>query len=88
MPCTRTHRVFGLGPDTLQIGLQRALAGGEGAVDFHQRRIELLCQLFPLGITDKRTFQNDDLGLAAVFIQHVLQVAEPGFEAHHPVFPQ
>ena len=36
----------------------------------------------------ERAFQNDDLGLAAVFVQHVLEVAEPGLEAHHPCLAQ
>lgn len=88
MPGTRTHRVLGFGADPAQRRVQRPFARLEGTVDLDQRRVELLGQLVILRVADKRAFQHDDLGLAAVLVQHVLQVAEPRLQAHHPVFPQ
>ncbi len=51
-------------------------------------RAEMRHQLVELRVADKRAVQHQDLGLAAVFVQHVLEVAEPRLQAHHAVFAQ
>ncbi len=88
MSRTRAHRVLGLGPDPRQPLAQRAGPRREAAVDLDQRRVELRHQHVPLRIGHEGAFQHDDLGLAAVLVEHVLEVAEPGLQAHHPVFAQ
>ncbi len=41
-----------------------------------------------LRVPYKRTVENKDLGLAAIFVQHILQVAEARLKTHHPIFTQ
>ncbi len=86
----RAHGIFSLRPNTLQRHAQVVMAGtnGEGAVDIGHLRAETLNQNIEFGIGDKGAFQHQDLGLRRVFIEHVLEVAEPGFQAHHPAFTQ
>ena len=90
MACTRAHGVLGLGADALQSLAQGVviIAHGEGAVDLDQRRVEVTGHFVPLGIADKGAVQHQDLGLGRALIQHVLEVAEPRLEAHHPEFAQ
>ncbi|MPL60913.1 hypothetical protein SDC9_06477 [bioreactor metagenome] len=84
----RAHRVLRLGADPLEPLAQRFLigAGGEGAVDHRHRVAEDLHHLGIFGIGDERAFEDQDLGLRAVLVEHVLQVAEAGLQRHHPAF--
>ncbi len=88
--CPRAHGVFGLGADARQPALQRILPGarGKGTVDSRNIRPENLPHRVKFGIEHQRAFQQQNLGLAAVFVEHVLEVAEPRFQAHHPAFAQ
>ena len=91
MARARAHCVFGLTANPVQRLSQGGRAGssGECTVDLNQ----LICaeraaQPRPLGIAKERAVEHDDLGLAAVFIQHILEVAKPRLKRHHPVFAQ
>ena len=88
MPRARAHGVFRLGPDARQTGAQIAVAGLEGAVDGDGMHFELGHQLIELRVAHKGAVEHDDFGLRAVFVEHVLEVAEPCLEAHHPEFAQ
>ena len=90
MPRTRTHGILGRMADTLKRFAQRILLAisGEGAVDDEMLGIEMADHRIELGIADERAFKHENLGLAAVLVQHVLEVAEPRLEAHHAVFAQ
>jgi hypothetical protein len=82
------HGILRLRPDTFQPPAQRVggTVHGEGAVDVDNAVAEMADHLIELRIGDEGAVQHEDLGLAAVLVQHVLEVAEPGLEAHHPVF--
>ena len=88
VPGTRPHGLFRLVTDASQTVAQRLIATvrREGAVDVDAFRVEVLEQLLELRVADERAFQHEDLGLASGFVQHVLEVAEPGLEAHDPEF--
>ena len=55
---------------------------------FGQRYLdaEMVQDRIKLTVADERAVQDQDLGLAAVFFQHVLEVSEPCLQAHHAVF--
>ncbi len=90
MPGTRTHRVLGFGAETPDSGRQstRSAVRRECAVNLDHVGLKSVLKALELRVADKRAAKHDDLGLAAVLIEHVFQVAEPGLQAHHPVFAQ
>ena len=45
-------------------------------------------QLVELRVAHERAVQHQNLGLAAVLVQHVLEVPEPRLQAHHAEFAQ
>ena len=67
---------------------QLAVTGSNVQSIVDQISVEMFGQLIQLGVADKRAIQHQNLGLAAVFIQHVLQVPEPRLQAHHAEFAQ
>ena len=88
MPGARADGILCLCADPFQPLLQRVLAGCKGTVDLGHIGVELLDHLRPLGVAHEGAFEHQNLGLRARFIKHVLEVAEPGLQAHHPVFAQ
>ena len=86
----RRHRHLSLRPDALQPLPQRisARACREGAIDEGHLIAKALDQNLILAIADERAFQHQNLGLAVVLVQDVAQIAEPGFQRHHPAFAQ
>ena len=90
MPGARAHGILGLGADTLQPLAQIVQPGlrREGAVDEGHLIAELADHHVEFGIGDERAFQHQDFGLAGMFVQHVLEVAEARLQAHHPAFAQ
>ena len=88
MARARAHGVFRLGPNPRQPGAEIAVARLKGAVDGHGMHLELRHQFFELRIADEGTVEHEDLGLGAVFVEHVLEVTEARLEAHHPEFAQ
>ena len=65
-----------------------AAVGREHTIDHPVAVAEGLGQALELAVRDHRAFQGDDLGLARALVEHVLQVAEAGLQAHHPVLAQ
>jgi hypothetical protein len=88
VPGTRAHGILGLAADAVERGAERAVLAvrGEGAVDDHMLGVEVPDHLVELGVAHEGAVENEDLGLGAVLVQHVLEVSEPRLEAHHPVF--
>ena len=86
----RSHGILRFGAHTVQCPQQRtaALSRRERAVDFDHGRIERGTEPVKLGVADKGGIEHQDFGLAAVLVEHVLQVSEPGLEAHRPVLAQ
>ena len=84
------HALFRLGPDALDRGAQAGLAvrGFEctinvagGGPHHGDHRLEL-------GVGQHGAFQLQQVALAAVFVQHVAEVAEPRAQGHDPRFAQ
>ena len=88
MTRTRTHSIFSLRPDPLQRGVQSAVAFLKGTIDLNQISIEILHQSLELGVAHKGAVHDQNLGLGTVLIQHVLQVAKAGLQAHDTEFAQ
>ena len=88
MPDPGTHRILGFGPDPGQPGIQVPLARLKRTINGGRIRIEMIEQRLELRIADKGRIQHQNLCLAAVLVQHVLEVPEPRLEAHHPEFAQ
>jgi hypothetical protein len=86
----RAHGILGLATGCVPArGAARvATTRGEGAVDGDHAVAEMAHHLLELRVGDEGAVEHEDLGLAAVLVQHVLEVAEAGLEAHHPVFAQ
>ena len=90
MPSARTHSVLSFRADPAQRSAQRALVAAcfERAVDLDHVRIKCLLKPVKLPIAHERAIQNNDLSLAGILIQHVLQIPEARLQAHHPEFAQ
>ena len=88
MTGTGTHGVLNLVADTTQRCAQLAVTCFKRAVDGRKISVEFFGQLIPLGIADKRAVQRQNLGLAAVFVQHIFKIPEPRLQAHHSEFTQ
>ncbi len=86
MARARAHSILGFGTNALEPLMQGLLivSGLDGAVDHRHQRAKLAHHLLKLGVGDERAFQNEDLGLARILVEHVLEVSEAGLEAHHP----
>jgi hypothetical protein len=87
---TPAHRLLGLGADPREPGLQRVRIGRdrERAVDRHRPVARRLGHHHEPRVRHDRALQREDLGLAVVLVEHVLQIAEPRLQAHHPVLAQ
>ena len=72
MPCARPHCVFGFCTYAGQTVGQIAATFFKGTVNLNQISVEVLLQLFPLSVSDKRAIQYQNLGLATVLVQHIL----------------
>ena len=88
MAGTRPHRILSFGSDPGQTCVQIAGTGLKRTVDGGKISVEILHQLIPLGVADKRAVQRQNLGLRTVFVQHVLEVTKAGLQRHHPEFAQ
>ena len=84
------HALLGLAPDALkrcaQLGL--AMAHGEGAVHPAGGGAHGGSHRLELGVGQHGAVQLQQVALAAVLIQDVAQVAQPGLQRHHPRLPQ
>ena len=84
----RAHGVFCLVPDAAQVFAQVVAPRLKRTVDGDGIRVEFGHQLIELRVREERAVEHEDLGLGAGFIQHVLEVPEPRFQAHDAEFAQ
>ena len=88
------NRVFGLAADALEragkrvIVLRRTVLHREYAVDLVESAFEMAAHAFVHAGRDHRTFEHVHVGLRFVLRQHIAQVAEARFQAHHALFAQ
>jgi hypothetical protein len=84
-----THRLLGLARMRWSASASASASPArEGAVDLDHRRAELRIIAAKLRVRHEGAVEHEDLGLAVVLVEHVLEVAEPRLEAHHPVLAQ
>ena len=90
MRSTRTHCILGLLANSLQPITQAIFirTRSKGRVNRHHGIAKMLYHRVKLRIAHERTVENQNLCLAAIFVQHILQVAEARLKAHHPIFAQ
>ncbi len=84
------HRVLGLLADARERVLQgiRAAVHGEGAIDLDRLVAEMLAEHRVFAVGQERRFEHQHVVLRQVLVEHVVEIAEPGLEAHHPEFAQ
>ena len=86
----RTHRIFCLGTNASQALTQGFLirSSFERTINERNAIAELFDHFVEFSIANKRAFQNQNFGLRAVFVEHVLEVTEPRLQRHHACFTQ
>ncbi len=85
-----TNCVLGFHPDALEHIAKGPPAALDliGAIDRGGALAEMFLECQKLGIEDDRLFQLQDLGLAWRLVVDIAEIAEPGLQAHDPIFAQ